>query len=127
MGTPLPVDMWERIVHHLPPKGPRLVPGIIFTWLHGSKNPVEIHVSKAISQEERDIILPAMNCAHDWRDRATHWTNVCIWSTGPLSQDCITRAQFLGYTFIGERDRKLSESPEKELTGTGSFGRIIMA
>ena len=55
MGTELPVDLWEKIVGNLPPPPPKMVPAIVFELKECER--AAIHISKAISDEEREILV----------------------------------------------------------------------
>ena len=116
MSIELPPDVWNKIVEQFPATQPRLVPGIIFT---GSEHHFRMHVSKAATIEERDMLdvkWPAgvvVQPLEDWRDNGTHWTKeIRFWN---LVMDACTKAQFLGYTFLEKQDRMKIESHPKDL------------
>ena len=118
--TTLPIEIWEKIVDNLPAPPPKLVPGIIFTRT-GTYDEFRIHVSKAVSIDERGMICVKWPGYRKfpkngwmWLECGTHDTKECLdWS---MVNECIIRAQFLGYAFLDKEDRKKSESYPCDLT-----------
>ena len=109
MGSELPVELWAKIVEQLPPPPPRLVPGIVFvpTGGIGGRGSV-LHVSKAVSMEERDMLAGAWMTRMSWEDDGTHWTKGgCPWH---MVTDICLRAEFMGYSYCNELERAKMDS-----------------
>lgn len=119
MATELPVELWAKIVEQLPPPPPKLVPRIIIVPTGGPGGRVCcIHISKAVSVDERDQIAGAWMPHTEWEDVGTHWTRG-NYNWNMVSNICM-RAEFLGYSYCTESDKARVDSR------TDSLNRIRM-
>jgi hypothetical protein len=109
--TELPVELWEKIVANLPTPPPKLAPIVIFDIRSGPGPCCVISVSKAISEEERDLIsccdLNKRVIETEWSERKTHWYKACWNKIG--MRDMFCSALCLGFTCHEPTDRMLVE------------------
>ena len=67
-----------------------------------------MHVSKAVSMEERDMLAGAWMTRMSWEDDGTHWTKGgCPWH---MVTDICLRAEFMGYSYCNELERAKMDS-----------------
>lgn len=108
--TELPVELWEKIVGNLPLPLPKLVPLIVFKR-RKQQGPAcyDLHVSRAVSTEERDLIAGAWAPHNEWVDAETHWTKSAYWQHA-MDNICI-RAEFLGYVYCSDEEKRSVNLP----------------
>ena len=104
MATPLPPELWEKIVEQLPPPPPRLVPCIAVYKNKSDDEWVSVYVSKAVSEEEVKHIMLHMR-THDTQG-GVHRITVRFHNI-----DTIVNTAFMyGWDFASDFDRQSYES-----------------